>query len=133
MALTALLARRNDTRTTVRAIAAGGFVTLAAQVRDALRPPEASIWHMVFAKPDTGSQYGTDLVMLADDRTIVVTADSGGIAGAGHRDFGGVAYPIPRLGIAGHGQGGRGGRAGGAAQDRDRQSAAGRRDRGRSA
>ncbi|MCC2151591.1 sensor histidine kinase [Bifidobacterium sp. CLA-AA-H280] len=74
MALTALLARRNDTRTTVRAIAAGGFVTLVAQVRDTLRPPEASIWHMVFAKPDTGSQYGTDLVMLADERTIVVTA-----------------------------------------------------------
>ena len=74
MALTALLARRNDTRTTVRAIAAGGFVTLVAQVRDTLRPPEAPIWHMVFAKPDTGSQYGTDLVMLADERTIVVTA-----------------------------------------------------------
>lgn len=74
MALTALLARRNDTKTTVRAIVAGGFVTLAAQVRDALRPPEASIWHMVFAKPDTGSQYGTDLIMLADDRTIVITA-----------------------------------------------------------
>ena len=74
MALTALLARRNDTRTTVRAIAAGGFVTLVAQVRDTLRPPEASIWHMVFAKPDTGSQYGTDLVMLADERTIVITA-----------------------------------------------------------
>ena len=74
MALTALLARRNDTRTTVRAIAAGGFVTLVAQVRDTLRPPEASIWHMVFAKPDTGRQYGTDLVMLADERTIVVTA-----------------------------------------------------------
>ena len=74
MALTALLARRNDTRTTVRAIAAGGFVTLVAQVRDTLRPPEASIWHMVFAKQDTGSQYGTDLVMLADERTIVVTA-----------------------------------------------------------
>lgn len=74
MALTALLARRNDTRTTVRAIAAGGFVTLVAQVRDTLRPPEASIWHMVFAKLDTGSQYGTDLVMLADERTIVVTA-----------------------------------------------------------
>ena len=74
MALTALLARRNDTRMTVRAIAAGGFVTLVAQVRDTLHPPEASIWHMVFAKPDTGSQYGTDLVMLADERTIVVTA-----------------------------------------------------------
>lgn len=74
MALTALLARRNDMKTTVRAIVAGGFVTLAAQVRDALRPPEASIWHMVFAKPDTGSQYGTDLVMLADERTIVITA-----------------------------------------------------------
>ena len=29
---------------------------------------------MVFAKPDTGSQYGTDLIMLADDRTIVITA-----------------------------------------------------------
>ena len=68
MALTALLARRNDMKTTVRAIVAGSFVTLAAQVRDALRPPEASIWHMVFAKPDTGSQYGTDLIMLADDR-----------------------------------------------------------------
>lgn len=74
MALTALLARRNDMKTTVRAIVAGGFVTLAAQVRDALRPPEASIWHMVFAKPDTGSQYGTDIIMLADDRTIVITA-----------------------------------------------------------
>ena len=74
MALIALLARRNDMKTTVRAIVAGGFVTLAAQVRDALRPPEASIWHMVFAKPDTGSQYGTDLIMLADDRTIVITA-----------------------------------------------------------
>lgn len=32
MALTALLARRNDMKTTVRAIVAGGFVTLAAQV-----------------------------------------------------------------------------------------------------
>lgn len=74
MALTALLARRNDMKTTVRAIVAGGFITLAVQVRDALRPPEASIWHMVFAKPDTGSQYGTDLIMLADDRTIVITA-----------------------------------------------------------
>lgn len=37
MALTALLARRNDMKTTVRAIVAGGFVTLAAQVRDVLR------------------------------------------------------------------------------------------------
>ena len=50
MALTALLARRNDMKTTVRAIVAGGFVTLA------------------------GSQYGTDIIMLADDRTIVITA-----------------------------------------------------------
>ncbi|HCA74529.1 MAG TPA: sensor histidine kinase [Bifidobacterium sp.] len=74
MALTALLSRRNDTRTSIRAIAAGGIVAIVSQVRDATRPPEASLWHAVFAKPDTGGQYGTALVMLADERTIVITA-----------------------------------------------------------
>ena len=74
MALAALLARRNDARMSIRAITAGGIVAIVSQVRDATQPPEASLWHMVFAKPNTGSQYGTDLVMLADERTIVITA-----------------------------------------------------------
>lgn len=74
MALTALLARRNDSTLTVRATILAGFVTLASQLRDATKSPEASFWHAVFAKPYTGRQYGNELVMLADERTVIITA-----------------------------------------------------------
>ena len=50
MALTALLARRNDMKTTVRAIVAGGFITLAAQVRVAA----AGGIHLAYGVRQTG-------------------------------------------------------------------------------
>lgn len=73
MAMSALLARRSDRRTGIRAVAAGTLVTVWSQVRDAIQPPNASLWHVVFAKPRTNTEE-EPIVMLAEEPTIVITA-----------------------------------------------------------
>lgn len=82
---------------------------------------------MVFAKPDTGSQYGTDLIMLADDRTIVITAIVAALLELAIAT-GGVAYPFSRLRHRWPRPRRTRRTRRCAAQDHDRQSAAGRRD-----
>ncbi|MBW3091362.1 sensor histidine kinase [Bifidobacterium sp. 82T10] len=74
MALCSLIARRSGIVRTVRAVAAATPVAVWAQLRDALQPAEASLWHLVFAKPYTGGAYGGDLVMLVGEPTIIATA-----------------------------------------------------------
>ncbi|NMM93551.1 sensor histidine kinase [Bifidobacterium oedipodis] len=73
MSLTALLARRSDVRRTARAVAATTVIAVWAQLRDALNPADASLWHMFFAKPHTG-QNGVPLVMLTGETPVVLTA-----------------------------------------------------------
>lgn len=73
MALSSLLARRSSHARTMRAIVAGAGVAVYAQLRDALQTADASIWHMIFAKPNTGRD-GVPIAMLADETTILVTA-----------------------------------------------------------
>ena len=46
MALTSLLARRQGTKVTLRSVLAAATTTIWSQVRDALHPAEASIWHI---------------------------------------------------------------------------------------
>lgn len=74
MAMASLLARRSSRAVTVRAIAAGGAIALIAQLRDALNPPDASLWHVFFAKPHTGGNTGTPIVMLVGETPIIITA-----------------------------------------------------------
>lgn len=74
MALTSLLARRADRTLTIRAVAAATIATLISQIRDALQPADASLWHTVFAKPNTGAGSGRPPVMMVEDPTVVVTA-----------------------------------------------------------
>ncbi len=75
MAMASLLARRSSrAAVTVRAIAAGGAIALIAQLRDALNPPDASLWHVFFAKPHTGGNTGTPIVMLVGETPIIITA-----------------------------------------------------------
>ena len=74
MALTSLLARRQGTKVTLRSVLAAATTTIWSQVRDALRPAEASIWHAIFSKPYTGVRYGNTMVMLVDERTIIASA-----------------------------------------------------------
>lgn len=74
MALSSLLARRSSLRGSVVAVAATAAVSVGAQLRDALQPPDASLWHMVvFARPDSGTQ-GAPAEMMAGEGTIVATA-----------------------------------------------------------
>ncbi|NMN00395.1 two-component sensor kinase [Bifidobacterium sp. DSM 109958] len=73
MSLTSLLARRRDRSRTLRAIVAGSVVSVWAETRDAYHPADSSFWHMVFAKPGTGTN-GVPLVPLTDDLTIVIFA-----------------------------------------------------------
>lgn len=80
MALTSLLARRSGARRGLRCVAAGTVTALWAQLRDALQPAEASFWHMVFAEPYTGRD-GVPIVMLADERTVALTALAAGAVG----------------------------------------------------
>lgn len=54
MALTSLLARRSSRRGSMLAVAGATLVTVWAQVRDVLNGPDASIWYMFFAAPNTG-------------------------------------------------------------------------------
>lgn len=71
MALTSLLARRRDRSRTLRVIVAASVVAVWAEARDAYRPADSSFWHMVFAKPGTGTN-GVPLVPLTDDVTIII-------------------------------------------------------------
>lgn len=73
MAMTSLLARRSSRTRTIRAIVAGTAVCVWAQLRDALHPAEASLWHQFFAKPNTGSN-GVPIEMLTGDGPIIATA-----------------------------------------------------------
>lgn len=74
MAMTSLLARRSDRHTTIRAVAAGTIVTLISQLRDAFQQPDASIWHLFFAEPDTGGDSGEPIVMMVEEPTVVISA-----------------------------------------------------------
>lgn len=74
MAMTALIARRAKRSTTIRAVIAGTIATLVSQLRDALQPPDASIWHLIFAKPHTGGDSGKPIIMLVEEPTVVITA-----------------------------------------------------------
>ena len=69
-----LLARRQGTKVTLRSVLAAATTTIWSQVRDALHPAEASIWHAIFSKPYTGVRYGNTMVMLVDERTIIARA-----------------------------------------------------------
>lgn len=74
MALTALLARRSSTAITVRSILVAAAVAVYAQLRDALNPPDASLWHMVFARPHTGGNTGIPIEMMTGETTVIITA-----------------------------------------------------------
>lgn len=73
MALCSLIARRSDTRRTLRAIVVATPIAVWAQLRDALQPAGTSFWHEVFAKPGT-TDTGQTPVMLVEESTIVTTA-----------------------------------------------------------
>ena len=73
MALTAALARRSGSDRTIRLVAGGVAVSLFGQLRDALRQPDASFWHMIFAKSGTGVN-GVPAVMASSEIVIVMTA-----------------------------------------------------------
>lgn len=75
MALTALLARRSAAKRTVRAVGAATVIVVWAHLRDALNTPESSLWHMIFAKPNTGRN-GVPLEMLTGETPVIVTAVS---------------------------------------------------------
>lgn len=95
MALTSLLARRQGTKVTLRSVLAAATTTIWSQVRDALHPAEASIWHAIFSKPYTGVRYGNTMVMLVDERTIIASAVVVAlIAVATH--IGRIAYSLAR-------------------------------------
>lgn len=74
MAMASLLARRSSRGITIGAIVAGGMTALISHLRDALNPPDASLWHMFFAKPNTGGNSGTPIVMLVGETPIIITA-----------------------------------------------------------
>lgn len=74
MSMTALLARRSDRIITIRACAAGTLATTLAQLRDALQPPNASIWHMVFARTYNAGDNAGAIDMAADESTVIITA-----------------------------------------------------------
>ena len=73
MAMVALLARRSSLPRSVRTVAAATMVTIWTQLRDALRAPDASVWHMVFARPNTG-QDGAPIELLTGEAVIVTTS-----------------------------------------------------------
>ncbi len=74
MAFTSLLARRSGPTLTVRAIIAATCTALISQIRDATQLPDASFWHLIFSDTGTGSQYGTPMVLMVSEPTIVITA-----------------------------------------------------------
>lgn len=74
MAMTSLLARRTGRNMTPAVIVIGTATTLLSQIRDALQPAGASLWHAIFAVPNTGGQGEPPLTMMAGEPTIVITA-----------------------------------------------------------
>lgn len=74
MALTSLLARRSGPSLTICAIAAASCTAVISQFRDAIQPPEASFWHLIFAESNTGERYGTPMVLMISEQTLVITA-----------------------------------------------------------
>ena len=82
MALCAFIARRSDKKRTIRAIVAATPVALWAQLRDALNSPEASMWHVVFAKPDS-TNHNDMPIMLVEESTIIITAIAIALLGVG--------------------------------------------------
>ncbi len=74
MALTSLLARRSGPSLTICAIAAASCTAVISQFRDAIQPPEASFWHLIFAESNTGERYGTPMVLMVSEQTLVITA-----------------------------------------------------------
>ncbi|NEG54444.1 sensor histidine kinase [Bifidobacterium platyrrhinorum] len=81
MAMTSLLARRSGKARTIRAVAAGAPVAVWAQLRDALHPADASVWHMFFAEPGTGVD-GVPVVMLTGEAPVIATAAAAGLIGS---------------------------------------------------
>lgn len=73
MAMASLLARRSSRMRTIRAITVGASVSVWAQLRDALRPADSSIWHLFFSKPDTGTN-GVPIEMLTGEGPIIATS-----------------------------------------------------------
>lgn len=73
MALSALIARRSNKRLVGTAIASSVAVTLICQLRDVMRTPDSSIWHAIFAKPNTGVN-GIPVQVIASTSTIIITA-----------------------------------------------------------
>lgn len=74
MAMSSLLARRSDRKTTIRTGIVGTAVTVWSQLRDALQPANGSLWHIIFAKPYTGGSTGRPIVMLVEEPTVIITA-----------------------------------------------------------
>lgn len=74
MALTSLLARRSGFLLTISAVAAAACTAVISQFRDAIQPPEASFWHLIFAETNTGERYGTPMVLMVSEQTLVITA-----------------------------------------------------------
>lgn len=73
MAMGSALARGTGRNRTMRMLFAGTAVAVWAELRDALQPADASVWHLIFAKPHTGGN-GEPIVMLASEGTVVATA-----------------------------------------------------------
>ncbi len=74
MASTSLLARRSSQAMTIRTVVVTAIVAVFSQLRDALNPAEASVWHTIFARPNTGGDTGVPIEMLASESTIIITA-----------------------------------------------------------
>ena len=72
-AFAALIARRSSRRRTIRASVAALTVAMLSEIRDAIQPSDASFWHAVFAKPNTG-QNGVPIELLTGEPVIVITA-----------------------------------------------------------
>lgn len=80
MALSALIARRSDQRTVGWAMAAGTGTAIACQLTDALRTPDASIWHLIFARPGTGPSYDVSIETMITQPVLVAVAIAAGVA-----------------------------------------------------
>lgn len=74
MALTGAVARRSGRERMLRLISGGLAVSVFGQIRDALRQPPASFWHMIFAASGTGGSGGSGAVMTSSEVVIVLTA-----------------------------------------------------------
>lgn len=73
MSMAALLARRSDRSRTIRTVSVATVVSIWAQLRDALQPADASLWHVVFAKSNTGIDE-SPVETITGEGTIAATA-----------------------------------------------------------